>query len=272
MTTVSEEKSPSKNGKVKRGDFGRFELLPLKELHSDGTYQRPVSAWAVNHIVFNYRAILYQPLIIGLRKGVYYIIDGQHRKEAGLELGFTVVPCMVYDTISAAEEAKAFFELQKFRRRITATQQLMARAAYKDPTAVAILDSLVKYKFEIDKYDAFAVAKRNNVINATGVLEWAYDQGGLKLLDNTLSVLRSAWDGRAAALDATIIRGLVIFMRDHPYSIRALSSKLGEMTPYNLLSAARSVSNQYGITEGAAMARVIFNLYRDAPLKAKVME
>jgi hypothetical protein len=76
----------------------------------------------VRHIVFNYTPIIFQPLIIGLRKNVQYVVDGLHRKSAATELGFVVVPCMVYDTINVAQEAKAFADLQKWRRQIKSPQ------------------------------------------------------------------------------------------------------------------------------------------------------
>ncbi len=263
MIATMEEHEPSKVAKKDADNFGRYELLPIKELHFDGTYQRPVSSWAVRDIVFNYRKILFQPLIIGMRKAVYYIVDGRHRKEAGIELGFTRVPCMVYDTMNAAEEAKAFYELQKFRRVITPPQQLMARIAFKDPTAIAISEALIKYKFEIDKYDGFSANRKlDNVIVAVASLEFAYDLGGAKMLDNILYVLRNVWEGRATSLDSRIIRGLAHFMRDNPYGVKALANCLMESSPYSLFTAANSISNQHGLVESAAMARVIRNIYK----------
>jgi len=260
------------NGSVSKQspNFGQYMMLKIADLHSDGTYQRPTSPWRVRDIVFNYRAILFQPLIIGLRKGVYYVIDGLHRREAGEQLGFIEVPCMVYPTKNAAEEAKAFYELQKFRRRITPTQQFMARIAFGDQAAVTIADLLSKHKFEMDKYEGFGSDyKKNNVLRPISSLEKAYDAGGEKMVDHILLVLRTAWDGRAASLDMRIIRGLIHFMKENAYSVKSLADKLSNLAPYDLNSAVMSVSNAQGITEVMAMSRVIYNIYHEKSLKAR---
>jgi hypothetical protein len=166
--------------------FGRYELLATRDLSTDGTYQRPVSAWRVKDIVFNYKPILFQPLIIGLRKGTNYVVDGQHRREAAIQLGFPKVPCMVYDTRSVKEEAEAFLWLQQFRRAITTPQKFVARIAAGDPACVAISELLLRYKFEVDRYDGFGVLAKNNVVVAIGSLEIAYNAGGEKLVDDVL--------------------------------------------------------------------------------------
>jgi hypothetical protein len=250
--------------------FGEFKMLPVSDLRTDGTYQRPLSPWRVRHIVTNYEPILFQPLIIGLRKTLYYVIDGQHRREGAVELKFKEVPCMVYVTTSAAQEAKAFLWLQKYRRAITGPQQFVAKIAYGDQTASAISAMLKNHGFEIDRYDGFAMGyNQNNVIKSITLLERAYNKGGAKLVDNILYVLRHAWDGRAAALDKRIIRGLTLYMSQNAYGVKAMASKLGELSPVDLISAAWTLGHQYGYRENEAMAAVIGNVYRDAALRAR---
>ena len=251
--------------------FGRYELLPVADLHTDGSYQRELSAWRVRDIVLNYVPILFQPLIIGQRKGVYYVIDGQHRLAAAKEKGFTIVPCMVYETKSVAEEARAFVWLQQFRRRITTPQKFVARIAYKDPAAIEISELLKKHKFEIGSYEGFKNSshRKNNVIVAVGAVEKAFDEGGSKRVDDLLYVLRNAWDGRAAALERGIILGLGRFMAENAYSKTALAEKLGAIAPYDLQLAAMSVGHQHGLAPSDALSRVIGNLYRDAPLRSR---
>ena len=251
--------------------FGEYVMLAVAILSTDGTYQRPLSPWRVRDIVLNFIAILFQPLIVGKRDGIYYVIDGQHRLEAAKQMGFTEVPCMVYITASVEEEAKAFVQLQQFRRRITPQQKFVARLAYKDVAAVTISELLTKYSFEIGDYDGFSGNNhKNNRISAIAQVERAYDEGGEKRVDDLLYILRHAWDGRAAALERSVIRGLSKFMNKNPYGHKALADRLKEADPYTIRLAALSVSRAQGLDESDAYAAVIGNLYRGAPLKAKV--
>jgi len=258
MTTTANR--ASKNARQER--FGTFTLLNVSDLHTDGTYQRPLSTYRVRVIVLNYEPILFQPLIVGLRNGVYYVVDGQHRLEAAKELGFAEVPCMIYETTSVEAEAKAFVWLQKFRRRITGPQQFTARLAYKDTAAVAIAKLLTSYGFEIGTYDRFETRRHNNLIYAVKCLEQAYDEGGTKRVEDMLSVLRNAWDGRAAALERSILLGLWKFMKANPYSAKALGERLKQIDPPSLRMAAMSITRSRGLKESDACAAVIANVYR----------
>jgi hypothetical protein len=176
---------------------------------------------------------------------------------------------MVYETDSVETEAKAFVWLQQFRRRMSTTQKFVARIAYGDVAAVSVAKLLRKYDFEIGDYDNYNTSAKNNRIFAIASVERAYDEGGIKRVDDLLYVLREAWDGRAAALDRNIIKGLAKFMAGNAYGKTVLAERLKDMDPYTLEVAARNVGHSRGLNTSDAFAAVIGNLYNKKNLKAR---
>lgn len=250
--------------------FGHYRTLPLHDLHSDGTYQRPVSPWRVRSIVFNYQPVLFQPLIIGQRGKKFYIIDGQHRAAAAKLLGFIMVPCMVYETKSAAEEARVFLWLNDKRRILSAPQKFRARIAFNEKKAKAVADLLAQFKFEITDYDKFNLSMpKDNEIVAIGSLEYLWDVDP-KYCHDVLYVLRNAWDGRQSALNKRMIRGIGRFMAlGNQYTAKGLSSKLSALSPFDLLYSADSVAHRDNLTQTEAMANIIANINADKPARQK---
>lgn len=250
--------------------FGEYKMLALGSLTTDGTYQRILSQWAVRSIVTHYEPILFQPIIIGRRAGLNFIIDGQHRHAAAIEKGFKEVPCMVYKTESAAQEAQIFIWLQERRRILSTAQRFKAKLEIGDKSARAIDKMLRHFEFETSDYEGFKLyGARDNVILAVGTLEriYAVEGRGGAILEDVLYVLRNAWKGRKSALRKDIISGLAQFMLNNQYTVTSLCKKLGPLSPFDFTMGAESISHTRGIVLTEAMAMGIANIYRDAPMR-----
>jgi ParB-like nuclease domain len=261
---------PINEDPAKATKFGEYKLLPLGSLTTDGTYQRVLSQWAVRSIVTHYEPILFQPLIIGRRAGLNFIIDGQHRHAAAIEKGFKEVPCMVYKTESAAQEAQIFIWLQERRRILTSAQRFKAKLEIGDKAARAIDRMLRHFKYETSDYEGFKIhGARDNVILAVATLERIYgNDGGGEILENVLIVCREAWDGRSSALRNNILAGLATFMMQNQYGIKALVQKMKALSPFDITMAAEHFANTRGLGRVDATAMAIANAYANAPLRS----
>jgi hypothetical protein len=257
--------------------FGDYKLAPIKDLHTDHNYQRPTSAWRVSHIVFNYEPALYQPLVIGARVktadngGRLYVIDGLHRREAGIQLwGLNAdVPCMIYKTQSSAHEAKIFLWLNEKRRVLSTPQKFAARLEFKDPIAVSMSRGLKKHGFEISDYERFGFhAHQDNMIYCVGTLERIHDRSP-DVYDNVLRVLREAWDGSGRACNNKIINGLSRFMYGNQYGVPTLIKRLKPISAYDLLYAGEHMAHRDHLETGVAMEHVVTNAYHGNPLRQR---
>lgn len=118
---------------------GRFLMLPKGDIRVHPRYQRDPTPSKVKNIAKDWNWIGCGVLTVAYRGGEYWIVDGQHRMLAAQKvLHITCLPCMVFDTTTASEEAFAFMLLNKNRKPITALDMHKTAVEYKDPVAVFI--------------------------------------------------------------------------------------------------------------------------------------
>ena len=76
-TAINAETSLANNGTDKNGAWV-FRQLSSAILETDASYQRPIDAKRVEHIVANYDWRLVNALKVSHRDGHYYVFDGAH--------------------------------------------------------------------------------------------------------------------------------------------------------------------------------------------------
>ena len=134
-TTTSQSEPPRRSGTDKAQRYkwqiidrpGRMMLIDKGRLCVDGGedgYQRLQSETKVLDIVRSWSWMACGVLIVALRDGIFYIVDGQHRWAAARKLlEITNLPCLVFDTVERKEEAKAFLGANTFRRPLNAVER-----------------------------------------------------------------------------------------------------------------------------------------------------
>lgn len=128
-----------------------ISMLPVDELNVDMRYQRDENSQLVKKIVEHFEEALFSPLVVSCRtnkgKKSYYVVDGQHRLSAAKKLGYTEVPCFVYDNLPTMREGMLFVNQQMASRRLTPRDVYKANLFISDPlnTDVIIDKTLKKY-------------------------------------------------------------------------------------------------------------------------------
>lgn len=255
-----------------------FQVLALRQLFVDETYQRPPTSF-VKRIVRDFNPALVNCLCVSERsKTRYAIIDGQTRWLGMAELGKKEAPCLVFHGLSPAEEAMLFGLFQTERRGVTSASLFKSKVAAGDPVAVAIDEVITNLGWEIPEQKSSAP----NTLQAPAALMYVYHgcatgkaakgQHNPQLLAQVLEVIEQAWPKRpATAKGAEMIRGLGFFLRrqqqsDKPREIdlERLALRLGRQQPSELFDRARKLREGEGATTSSPryLADVVLRVYQ----------
>lgn len=252
----------SGNGTPGQGVPYRFAILPLKQMIVDA-YQRPLTTF-VERIEQNYDPALVGTLCVSERsKSRYALIDGQTRAEGMKRVGETEAPCIVYEKLTLAEEARLFAKFQTERRGMTSASRFKAQVIAQDETAVAIDRVLSEHGFVID------ASPGTNAIRAVAAVEFVFRgtfdrryKGGAftdpGLLGDTLEIIREAWPRLPdTAKSAPMIRGLGWYLArtadgerrtdKDVIDLDRLVDRLAKVTPSDLAKRAEALREGRGM-------------------------
>lgn len=82
-------------------------------------------------------------LVVALRSGVYYVVDGQHRLLAAMRRSdITHLPCLVFESEGLVSEAQAFLTVNSGRKPITSIGKLRALAIADDEIAKFVVEKI----------------------------------------------------------------------------------------------------------------------------------
>lgn len=174
----------------------KLAFLPLSKLRIDDTYQRAIERRGLNtiariHNEFDWNR--FAPLIVAPvpGKGLFVIIDGQHRATAALLRGLDMVPCSIVDA-QAREQAGIFAAVNGNVTPVSKLQLFKAGLAARTPWAVEIEEvcnaaglvplTYPKSRSEIKPFQTMAIGtlqreiRRYGVAELTDALRWAVKQ------------------------------------------------------------------------------------------------
>lgn len=221
---------------LKQGIPPTFEHLALGSVRID-SYQRDLRQTWVTKIVKEYNADLMQPIDVSLRAdGSFFIIDGQHRVAAMVQLGHNVIGAMVHRGLSPSDEAVLFWLFQRERHALSAWDSFRARLVGKEPTAVGVLATVEAHGLTLGQgrgYDVAAVVTLENIFRV----------GGRKLLSSVLGLIRETWPMSPRRFEASIMGGLAIVLaryeRADQFERQRLVNVLSVIPPSALIASAR---------------------------------
>lgn len=189
----------------KRADqHGVIEWVRLGNMAVPPHAQRELKPAKVDSILADFDLDVFGVITVSERRGIFYVIDGQHRVEAikrwnGDGWQDLRVECRVYRGLTEAEEANKFDRLNdsmpvstfdKFRIRVNAGRDV----------EVGIKKLVEKEGLKISK-DAIPGA-----IGAVGTLRKVYIRAGEKALGKSLRIVRDAFGD--AGFEAAVIDGI----------------------------------------------------------------
>lgn len=152
----------------KRGDYmvadkpGSFLLIDKSLLLLDERYQRTQNKEKVSVIASHWSWQACGCILVASRKVgdaiKYFVFDGGHRVEAAKKLPDVVLlPCMVFEAMSVAEEAESFLKVARERRPITGLERFKAEVTAKDATAKLVLELVHQAGRKVGKDDVACV-------------------------------------------------------------------------------------------------------------------
>ncbi len=145
MLTREETVSGGKIRKVDRYNWavqdspGDLRMVNKSSLLVDHAYQRTAKEAKLLSIARNWSWVACGAIVVADREGVLYVIDGQHRVLAARKRHDIVeLPCIVFRTQAAKQEAKGFLAAQLQRKAITSIEKFRALITVEDPAALIV--------------------------------------------------------------------------------------------------------------------------------------
>ena len=182
-----------------------FEQIPIKNLVSNQDYQRKLSPRHINRTVANFDLRQINPVKVSRRDGQNYVFNGQHTIEIiAMVSGSRETPvwCMVYDDLEYTSEADIFANQQKYVKPLSSYEIFIANVEADSDTHIVIKSLVENYGLTITSTRALCG------VCAVSCLEQIFLKHGYHILDRTLKLVVSTWEGDMASLSASMLRGL----------------------------------------------------------------
>lgn len=115
---------------------GSLLMIDKSALRIDDSYQRDLNSTKTLELCSQWSWIACGALIVAMRGNDFLVVDGQHRLAAALKRSdIKELPCIVFETTGAKEEAVGFLRSNTNRRPIGAIARHKAAIAAEDPIA-----------------------------------------------------------------------------------------------------------------------------------------
>jgi hypothetical protein len=232
--------------------------IAFGDLNVDPIYQRDVVQARVDKLVRTWRDSDVGVITVSTRDGRLWIVDGQHRYLAALELGKAseLVLCRVHEGLSVEQEAELFASLND-QRAPTAYDRFKAGLVYGDRIAVGVEKATQHYGFVVASSNA-----KGKISCVAKLMELQRREP--EVLDATLEVISNAWGDERAAVEAPIVGGVaeVLWRFNGSVDRGSLSEKLRKQTdPGALLGHAKSMKAISGGNVTKAVATAVLEIY-----------
>jgi hypothetical protein len=170
-------------------------LVKVEDLAIDLSYQRMPNELKVNSIVRDFDPDAVGVFIVSAREdGTIAVIDGGHRLAAlrMLNMNHMNVNCLVYFGLSVEQEAQIFKTMNDNRTKPKTNDLFKAKVVANDADAREIDKILNKYGLSVSNGPAM------NAVRAIGTITAIYKRSGGVVLDQTISVLKTAFDSHSS--------------------------------------------------------------------------
>ena len=216
-TAINTETSLANNGTDKNGAWV-FRQLSSAILETDASYQRPIDAKRVEHIVANYDWRLVNALKVSHRDGHYYVFDGAHTlavlKKIHDSNPFDVV-CKVFSGLTFEDEAYLFSLQNGESKDVAFKARLNAMLLSNSKEAIAFRTRTKNAGFTLRE------AKANGMSASSGKYTIACLAKAYKLFtemggddyERLLSLLAATWGGANWSVTQYVMGGTATLMR-----------------------------------------------------------
>ena len=215
-----------------------FELIPIRNLVSNQTYQRELSRTHISRTIQAFNKNQLNPVKISRRDGINYVMDGQHTIEIVVGISGsreTPVWCMVFEDMEYKVEADLFANQQKYVRRLTPYQIYIARIEAGNDEQLIIRDLVESYGLKITK------TRGHCMLGCISALEWIYENFSYHALDRSLRLCVAAWEGDVYSMHGLLLKAIAILVMVYKDELRdeIFKEKLGVISPKDIARTAR---------------------------------
>lgn len=121
---------------IVRGGPGVLMMIGKRDLQVNPEYQRELLEDKVRQMSASWSWLACSVITIGMRDGVWWVIDGQHRVMAAMRRSdITELPCIVFELENIQDEARGFLDLNTLRKNMTSVDKLRASTVAGDEPA-----------------------------------------------------------------------------------------------------------------------------------------
>ncbi|MCD7751583.1 MAG: hypothetical protein LUI10_07580 [Lachnospiraceae bacterium] len=241
-----------------------FELIPIKNLVSNQDYQRKINNAHVGRTANNFDIYQINPVKVSRRDGTNYVFDGQHTVETVAEASGsreTPVWCMIYDDLIYEQEADIFANQKKFTRPLKSIEIFNANIEAGNDVQMTI-------KQLVESYNLVISAKRiPGNISAVNALEYIFDKFGYQVLDRTLLLAVSTWEGEVDSLSSNMLKGIakLVVAYGDKLNDEQFADRLGKVSVREII---RTAKDRHAGTQGYAEAMLLqYNKRLKYPLR-----
>ena len=219
----------------------KLKWVPIADMLVSPMAQRDLNQAWVDRIAADFSPEEVGAPTVNFRDGHYYIIDGQHRVNAMMEIGWAdqQIKCFVYEGLSEREEAEKFLVLNA-KLNVTPYAKFNIGVQAGRPIEVDIE--------KIVRAEGLVISNTADGIKAVGALRKVYDAGGGPVLSRALAITRDSYG--TAGLKGEVIEGLGLVCQryngqlDDGKAVSKLSGTLGGVN--GLLGKAEVLRRQTG--------------------------
>lgn len=226
-----------------------------------GSYQRHQVPRLVKAIGANFDPLLAGVIVVSIRDGIYYVIDGQQRVSGARIAGIKALAGLLVEGLTEAQEAGLFRHLNEARVAVSALHTFNAAYIEGAPWAVEITQIVEAAGGKID----IIHGKSDLNIRAVSALRGIYYREGRAGLTWVLHVIAEAWgEVTSATAEGRVLQGLIYMYAAHRDGINTerLIAELAKMDLATLSRTARSFADVSSKSTGqVAMYKAILKTY-----------
>lgn len=215
-----------------------FEQIPIKNLVSNQEYQRHLSKDHIRKAAEHFNLCQINPVKVSRRHGKNYVFNGQHTIEiVALVSGSRDTPvwCMVYDDLEYEEEANIFANQQRFVKKLLPYEIFVANIEAGNDEQLII-------KALVESFDLRICGNsRPGCICCVATLEDLYRKYGYDILQRSLRLCITTWEGDVDSLTSNVLRGIAHLVVTYEDSLKddMFVEKVGRFSPREISRIAK---------------------------------
>jgi hypothetical protein len=257
------------------GPKPELKWIPLTQLYVDQEYQRSAksskSQTNINYMRQNFSWAFCGALVVCYVKAKkqYAIIDGQHRYLVAKSLtGIAELPCLIINDLDVKHQAQSFVVMNTRRVKLHTLGAFHASVAAGVEDAVTLKAILDECKLAIPAYSRLKGDTHPREVQAVGALVSLLGKYSKNQIKWALTIIPEAYGDTKGQMRASLIKGLVEFIKTYPDADRArMIEVLENLDPFKLEDDARASVKINGGNRNAAVFSALERLYKNAGRK-----